>query len=508
MPSKLGLHSIFSNNVKHYAQQAVDGGTYFRAIKAVDSIDWLKEIKQVSPETTTFGRYTRFHDAVHLDGDLLEAARWAMDQILNDMDVHRSYVDYWEITNEMDPPSVDGYRRHAELHFHLMDIAEREGHKIALFTWNAGTPEYEELEAVVETGVFGRAKQGGHVLALHEGTFAPPIWTWYGEPLPGQPTYANRGALCCRYRWLYEDFLKPRDEVIPLLMSEFGIGHYKGTGLTAQGWAEQMKWYDERMREDYYVIGNCLFTLGPVGWWHTHDFEAAMPHIVQHVIDMKDTPEAEWPAKGEPREQYKRVYVLLPPGAGREWARAVVDATWDAHRYTVGSSADDAGIGDLDGRVVLAVNPSGWPSDLESFFETHYAGVTYRAVQADSPQALRARLSQMSEPESVPTSSFPNRGAPRTPYQRNYVLLPPGAGREWAAAVVDATWDDFRFTVGSSADDAGIGELDDRVVLAVNPSGWPSDLRAFYEHYYPGVKYSEVQAGTVAGLRSAILARV
>jgi hypothetical protein len=73
---------------------------------------------------------------------------------------------------------------------------------------------------------------------------------------------------------------------------------------------------------------------------------------------------------------------------------------------------------------------------------------------------------------------------------------------------VDATWDDFRFTIGSSADDAGIGELDDRVVLAVNPSGWPSDLQAFYEHYYPGVKYAEVQAGTAAGLRSAILARV
>ena len=132
MGSKIGLHSILSNNVQQYAQQAVNGGTYFRAIKAVDDIGWLKGIKAVSPKTLTFGRFTRFHDTVSLGGDLLVAANWAMDQILGDMDKHRNYVDYWEITNEMDPPSVDGYRRHAELHFHLMDIAEREGFKIAL----------------------------------------------------------------------------------------------------------------------------------------------------------------------------------------------------------------------------------------------------------------------------------------------------------------------------------------------------------------------------------------
>jgi len=510
MGSKIGLHSILSNNVQQYAQQAVNGGTYFRAIKAVDDIGWLKGIKEVSPKTLTFGRFTRFHDTVSLGGDLLVSATWAMDQILGDMDKHRSYVDYWEITNEMDPPSVDGYRRHAELHFHLMDIAEREGFKIALFTWNAGTPEYDEMQAVVETGVFGRAKQGGHILALHEGTFAPPVWTWYGEPLPGLPTYPDRGSLCCRYRWLYEDFLKPRNEVIPLLTSEFGIGHYRSTGLSPQDWAQQMTWYDERMREDYYVIGNCLFTLGWVGQWESHDYEAAMPFVVEHVIAMKDAPEAEWPpepeTRGKPREQYERVYVLLPPRAGREWARAVVDATWDARRYTVGSSADDAGIGDLDKRVVLAVNPSGWPSDLADFFAEHYPGVTYHAVEADTPQALRGKLSWMPTPKPVPTSSVPNRGRPRVQYKRTYVLLPPGAGREWAAAVVDATWDRHRYTVGSSADDAGIGDLDERGLVAVNPSGWPSNLRSFFERYYAGVEYSAVEADTAAMLRSRIAA--
>ena len=78
MGSKLGLHGIFSNNIKKFTQQVVDGGAYYRAVKAVDDISWLKEIKQVSPKTLTFGRFTRFHDTVHMTGDIDKEAVWVM----------------------------------------------------------------------------------------------------------------------------------------------------------------------------------------------------------------------------------------------------------------------------------------------------------------------------------------------------------------------------------------------------------------------------------------------
>lgn len=94
--------------------------------------------------------------------------------------------------------------------------------------------------------------------------------------------------------------------------------------------------------------------------------------------------------RGRPRIQYERYYVLLPPGANKEWASAAVEATWDDHRYTIGGSADDAGIGDLDSRIVLAVNPEQWggPEVLRNFFSEHYPGVRYRSVQAQSPEEL------------------------------------------------------------------------------------------------------------------------
>ena len=87
--------------------------------------------------------------------------------------------------------------------------------------------------------------------------------------------------------------------------------------------------------------------------------------------------------------------MLLPPDADRAWANAVVDATWDGHRYTIGGSADDAGIGDLDARRVIAVNPGQWPSDLRAFFEEHYPGVEYIPVEADTPAELVQKLEQL-----------------------------------------------------------------------------------------------------------------
>ncbi|MCI0395554.1 MAG: hypothetical protein L0332_15540 [Chloroflexi bacterium] len=98
--------------------------------------------------------------------------------------------------------------------------------------------------------------------------------------------------------------------------------------------------------------------------------------------------------RGKPRIQYERLYVLLPPGANKEWARAVVESTWDDHRYTVGGSADDAGIGDLDSRIVLAVNPEQWggPDVLRGFFAEHYPGVRYRTVKAATPAELAELL--------------------------------------------------------------------------------------------------------------------
>jgi hypothetical protein len=109
--------------------------------------------------------------------------------------------------------------------------------------------------------------------------------------------------------------------------------------------------------------------------------------------------------RGTPRVQYARTYILLPPDADSPWARAVVEATWDKHRYTFGGSADDAGIGDLDYRRVIAINPVRWPNDpmsIEVFFQEHYPGVEYIPIEASTPEELQERLRELDEEEPDP----------------------------------------------------------------------------------------------------------
>ncbi len=95
---------------------------------------------------------------------------------------------------------------------------------------------------------------------------------------------------------------------------------------------------------------------------------------------------------GAARDSYRRVYVLLPPTADQKWFVAAARGSFDG-RFTIGFSADDAGIGDLAQRQVLAVNPHHWPQVLtEAWFKQHYPGVRFTAVVANAPEDLEAWL--------------------------------------------------------------------------------------------------------------------
>jgi hypothetical protein len=205
----------------------------------------------------------------------------------------REFVDYWEVLNEPDPPGIAGHRWLAEFYIACMEIAQDNGYKLAIFSYSVGVPEWEEWEAIVETGVFERAKAGGHVLALHEYN-RPHIDGLWGEPLPSRPQRPDRGVLTGRYRHLYRDFLIPLNQVVPLVITEAGYD----PSVFGQGWdatwknryVSEMAWYDDRLREDDYVIGCALFTLGGVGIWTDWDFAEVLDDLGEYIISLKDEP--------------------------------------------------------------------------------------------------------------------------------------------------------------------------------------------------------------------------
>jgi hypothetical protein len=296
------VHGIWANQIIDFARIAAQAGTPFRVVKAVDDVNWLREIKSVSPDTITVARLTHDHEGapgVNDAGTDLDAyAALMMAPILDKLRADPALmqtVDFWELTNEPlgGGAPVEAYVRLAEVTAKSIAIAEANGLRLAILSLNAGTPEWVDMVALAETGLFEKAKAGGHILALHEGVFGDdPIDLWWnthsvdqdGNPttldtgnaapggwIPGAPVLPGAGALSLRYRFLYH-LLEARDEVVPLFVSEF----YAGGGYDSASKADviaRVHWYDVQLAADDYVLGFAPFTLGPTSQWLHQDYE-------------------------------------------------------------------------------------------------------------------------------------------------------------------------------------------------------------------------------------------
>ncbi len=449
MPSKLGIHGIMSDQIPSTVRQITASGAVMTTVKAVEGIGWLKDIKAISPETVTVGRYIRGDGDIDvegppLDGDLRETAQRVMDSLLHKWAPHREYVDYWEITNELDPPGVEGHRKFAHFFRHCIDIADAEGYKLALFSYSLGVPEWEEWEAIVETEVFSLAKAGGHTLSLHE--YAYPMDTWFGEPLPGQPTYPDRGPLACRYRWLYEDFLKPRDEVIPLFITEANLARDLPL-VTEEEWMEQLAWYDARLREDYYVVGAHLFTLGSGGGWANYEFTEWLPSLIQHIINLKDVQDPTWPDKDEDEEEE----ITPPPPSSPPRPKPPVEPPRDE------------------------VGPV-FPRPID-----------------DKPR---------------PPQPLPPEGKPGDARQTHYLLLPPDADQRWEAAC-QRYGEVFGVAIIRQPNEVAChAQPRQCAITIVNPEAWRKDIQTFFAQRYPGLREDPLQVETPDELHEILQWRV
>lgn len=293
--SKLGIHGILADGIVALARRAVDGGTHLSVVKAVDDLSYLATVKEISPETITVARLTspqESADAVNDPAtDLQGYAVVIMDVIFDKIAQAPELVgvvDYWEPINEPLGGGVptQAYERLAQLMIYCMELAEERGLRLALFSFSAGTPEWADMTAIIETGVFTRAKAGDHILALHEGVFGDdPIDLYYGpqHTIPGAPEIRATGSLCGRYRYWYH-LLEGRDEVVPLFISEFYAGGGYGNEANIEDIVQRMAWYDDQLQRDDYVLGFAPFTLGSVGEWVDQDYGFVYPALLAHLM--------------------------------------------------------------------------------------------------------------------------------------------------------------------------------------------------------------------------------
>lgn len=112
--------------------------------------------------------------------------------------------------------------------------------------------------------------------------------------------------------------------------------------------------------------------------------------------------EEEGDCRGKPRVQYKRWAVLMPPNKTMGWWVAAVKGAYPMRgengvgKMTVSGSADDAGIGDLDEKGVIVINPQEWHDDgLSWWYDEHYPGTKVLPLIANTQKELEEKLAAL-----------------------------------------------------------------------------------------------------------------
>jgi hypothetical protein len=218
-----------------------------------------------------------------------------------------SRIDAWEDDNEVVPDNVREAQWYNEYCIEMMRHYESIGKKRANFSFATGTPDirpgqpddiWPHLLPAVR-----HARDHGHYLAMHE-YMGPEAelgvgWkqvdvqrkrqsnTWHGRRgANNTPDESYPYGYCpLRYRYIYDTYMRPNGLAdMPLLITECGCdgvdaitpddmeaGSYKHLrdhfwprmGLDPDvHYAAMLQWYDQRLREDPYVVGAMIFTVG------------------------------------------------------------------------------------------------------------------------------------------------------------------------------------------------------------------------------------------------------
>ena len=305
-PTKLGIHvTLNSGGVLDYV-----AAVHPPVMKGVDDIGYLKDVKAISPNTITLGRYVVLQENIG-QGD---PAQRALDFVNEYLPKYQAapWVDYWEGWNEVTYPNYEWYAI-----FEATRACEMQKHglKAAIGGFSTGTPEPWQFEAfipAIEAGI-----RCGAILTTHE-YGAPTLYLWWSQGMPESlghpavPAYPDRGPLLGRYRYLYYNMLLPRGLNIPLVISETGIDGGAGAGQrpgysNAQGWlgfndywgkelgvtdpvqfyVDQLAWYDSMLRQDSFVIGATIFNIGASSSWASFDVSPILPKLTEYAQALK-----------------------------------------------------------------------------------------------------------------------------------------------------------------------------------------------------------------------------
>lgn len=309
--SKIGLHTLgpYDSYIMEYIRRVKP-----RVVKAVGDYGWLREVKEVSPETVTLGRIYGYEESWIGALDPTEAARQYIEKHQREYELN-PFVDYWEGWNEFvwdTPAKLEWFGQfEAERACQMRDL----GFRAAVGGFAVGWPNtFADMEPFLPA--LQAAHRCGGIFHLHE--YNRPnmncgVRTNVVDVIPGAPPVrVPAGPLTLRYRVWYNTYLLELGIAdLPLVISESGIdnvpailcpdpgtnngftwkaygGWWVEQGYGADGpqaYVNQLAWYDREMQHDSYVIGTTVFSAGAIGFgaWDQFDFHDALIPLANYA---------------------------------------------------------------------------------------------------------------------------------------------------------------------------------------------------------------------------------
>lgn len=305
-----GIHAEASSQAVPLMEKYQAAGAQVACLLAHENPGLCVDAKRINPSIVTIARWHNpvhkwegGQDVFHWSASERQAFAEASIQLIFDRtnDTEYQASDYFcPGLNEWDPPegAGAGYRAMADVLKLLCQEAQRRSPEmtarglhpiqLAIPGFNNGTPEWVEMLAMRESGLFKLMEARGDLLMVHEGVWwDEPITQGFGDLIPGAPSVPdNAGSKCGRFNYWYGG-LGIR---VPFVVSEWYDGNKRVTPPDVR--LAAMKWYDRLVRRNPYCRGFCPFELtdlvdGP--WWQV-DFTPTFRSqaMLEDMIAQKD----------------------------------------------------------------------------------------------------------------------------------------------------------------------------------------------------------------------------
>jgi hypothetical protein len=339
--NKLGMH------VNRVSDEVYNAIMKIRppVIKTLEhDVGFWRRVKEALPSVFLVGRF-------HVDAPSYmpdpEAKGTAFGERLASLEISRlKLIDAWETYNECLAPGGDAALYDALDRFQAAFAGPIRAAGLEPVAMNFGTGQYLGEDWVQQ---FPRTLQTYKYLGLHEYDW-PDMWRLHRE---GEAAGNGGCWLALRYRRIMNVVRQTYAGKHVVIMTECGLTQAVYPGRPDIGWRseltedrywESLRWYNEELLKDDYVLGAAVFLFGAVSPFHSFE---SLGGIVDRIAALN-------PAMG----QYRSHFVLFPQGTPWTW--------YDASRHyfltfrcTRGESPDDAAkVHGALGHTITCVNAS------------------------------------------------------------------------------------------------------------------------------------------------------